>query len=303
MSFTFTDNKTSAIAVIRSGKKLKYVFLTTDEKTSVEEDASIVNERLDEDTIQRLNSSFRQGMTLEQVYNLLQNSWPSLNHFTEYRLTKEEEIEVLPSPTAERVFIAGESGCGKTTQAMLYVKWYMNLFPENKVFMFLRQEDEVYESLPEHQEIIFTPPDSPDDLPKWEEDMENVITGSYGIDMFENSLVLFDDMDNVQSKKQLVAIHKLMNDIATNGRKRNIYCIYISHLLMNYALTRVMLNEANKVFFFPGCGTRQIENFLKTYGSMKTKQAESLASIKSRWVMLSRRSPRYIIHSKGMFML
>lgn len=306
MSFTFTDNETSAIAVITGNKRLKYVFLDTEEKLSqpqLEEESSIVDEKLDPDTIEQLNLSFRKGMTLKQVYSLLEgSSSPRLSYFKQYELQPNECIQVLPSATSERVFIAGESGCGKSTIAANYARQYLTLFPENKVYTFLRQEDDAYESIP-RQEVVFTQPEDPEEMGEWQEEMENLLSGGITLDQLQDSLVIMDDMDNLQNKKELQAVHKLMNDVATNGRKRNIYCIYVSHLLMNYAQTRVMLNEANKVFFFPGCGTRQIENFLKTYGSMKTKQAEALSQMKSRWVMLSRRVPRYIIHAKGMFML
>lgn len=307
MSFTFTDNGTSPIAVIHEGKNERYVYLSDGEASPALEESSIVDEKLNEDSIQQIANSFRRGTTFREMYNLLlQSSYaPEPESFVDIQdlpYGPTEDIEVLPSPEPERVFIAGLSGCGKSTIAAKYAKQYLKMYPENKVFTFLRQEDPVYEDIP-RQEICFSPPDDPSLLKEWQEDLANLLSGSIDLDQLEDSLVIFDDCDNIQDKKQLQAVHKLMNDVATNGRKRNIYCIYISHLLMNYAQTRVMLNEANKVFFFPQCGTRQIETFLKTYGGMKTKQAEAIANIKSRWVMLSMRFPRYIIHAKGMFML
>lgn len=304
MSFTFEDNKTSAIAVILSESEQKYVFLDTNEASSSLSSAlSVLEEKLDENTIQQLNVALRRGVTLKEMCSILTSSQPPEANFTSLELQPDEEIEVLPSCKPEVMFIAGENGCGKSTLAMLAVKNYMELFPENRVFMFLRQEDDVYLTLPEHQEIVFTAPEDPSEMEGWKEDMDRVTSGGYDIDMFNDCLVLLDDMDNLQDKAELKAMNKLMNDLVTNGRKRGIHTIYVSHLLMNYAQTRVILNEAAKVFFFPGCGTRQIETFLKTYGSMKTKQAEAIAAIKSRWVMLSRRIPRYIIHSRGMFMV
>src|ERR1700750_116618 len=304
MSFTFDDNKTHPIAVIQDPRGQSYVYLsdTEVEDQPPAQQSSILDEKLDQTTLQQVMASLN-SMSLRQVYSILDQSTPhsqsQKSNFNEYHLNPDESIETLPAANTERIFIAGEAGCGKSTISAKYAMQYKKMFPENDIFLFARQEDPAFDKI-KHNEIILDF-DFPDDGNK--EDIDKVLHNEITIDSLENSLCIFDDCDNLQDIKLLTAIHKLMNDVTTNGRKRGIYVIYVSHLLMNYAQTRVMLNEANKVFFFPGCGTRQIENFLKIYGSMKTKEAEQLANMKSRWVMLAKRRPRYILHEKGFFML
>lgn len=299
MSFTFIDNETFPIAIIKDkNRKLSELIYLSDESAQ-ETKSNILNEVLDPSSLQFIMSSLS-NMSINSMVNIIKSSNTSSNkNFKSYEINSDECIETLPSEKSERVYVAGEAGCGKSTITAKYAREYLKMYPSNKIFFFLRQDDEAFDDIPGNFIIL----DFDYNGAGNREDLDDLMDGNIRIDSLENSLCIFDDCDNLQDKKLSTAIHKLMNDVTTNGRKKKIYTIYISHLILNYSQTRVMLNEANKVFFFPGCGTRQIENFLKTYGSMKNKEAERIATINSRWCMFSRKRPRYILHEKGIFMV
>jgi hypothetical protein len=121
---------------------------------------------------------------------------------------------------------------------------------------------------------------------------------------YSNSLVIFDDVDNLMSKVLLKQIHSLNNDLMCNGRKQNINVAYIGHIMLNAHQTKVVLNEASKVFFFSGTGARGVTNFLKTYAEMEKGEIAKIKAIKdSRWIMLNRSNPRYVATEKSIFLI
>lgn len=304
MSFTFKKNNTYPIAIIRKNNVPRFIYMSDGKSREVKKTTpgvvSILDEKLDSATIAQVVSSLEKGLTIREMYNILERSSeapPEYDEtFTEYKLLPGEKIEPLLSDESERIFNGGEAGCGKTYMAALLAKQYLAMNPSKKVTVFVRQSDDpAFDGIP-RSEIVLG--DS-----GFSDDGQALINGDMTMENFEDSFVIFDDMDNIQDKKLLTAVHKLMNDLVTSGRKKNIYVLYITHLLNNYAQTRVISNEANKVFFYPGCGTAQIESYLFKHASIKKKEAEKIAMMKSRWAMLSKRRPRYILHENGIFVI
>ena len=299
MSFTYTDDgKAPIVAIEETPTSRRFIYLDKEGEVGPP-GTSILDEVLDPLTIAQISDCLTREMTLREMCRILDEpdeESPSLSSI--YITDKSTMLIPLPSEETERVFVAGESGCGKTTVARTYADNYNHMFPYNPIWIFARQEaDPAFDGLKRHEIVV----DS--SIPESQQDIDDILSGAISLDQLANSLVIFDDMDNLQEGKLLKAVHKLMNDVVTNGRKKDIHMIYISHLILNYQQTRIILNEANKVFFFPGCGSRQIEAFLKTYASMKAAEIQRIVSLKSRWVMLSRKVPRYIIYEKGIFLL
>ena len=58
-------------------------------------------------------------------------------------------LVVLPDPMSERVYIAGKSGSGKSCLAALYMNEYIRMFPDRRVYLVSRHEDEkTYAAVP-----------------------------------------------------------------------------------------------------------------------------------------------------------
>lgn len=293
MSFTFINNGTDPVGIIE-GERPRYVYI--DENPADDEQPHIFDQKFDPMSIQQLTIALAQGMTLRDVDRTLtepeaSNSYINLEG-------SPETMTFLPSSNPERVSISGPTGCGKTTIARTYADEYLAIFPDRQVWLFAREDDDpAFSGLTRNQITV------DESLPEYEQDVDDILNQRITLDQLSDSLVIFDDMDNLQNKKLLINIHKLMGDIVTNGRKKNIHVIYISHLLMNYQQTRVINNESNKVFFFPGAGTSQIEKFLKSYASMKAGEIDRIIKLKSRWIMLHKSIPRYVMYQKGIFLL
>ncbi len=164
------------------------------------------------------------------------------------------------------------------------------MHPTDKIWMFSRhEEDPAYDDL--GVEI------------KWITVTSELVDTDIDLSKLRDSLVIFDDCDNLQDRKLSNFIHKLVNDIISNGRKFGIYCLYIGHQIMNYQKTRDILNEANKVIFYNVGPNSQVRKFLEKYGDLNKGQIEKIFSLPSRWIGISQTIPQYIIHEKGIFLL
>lgn len=300
MSLTLEDNGTQPIAKFGDESHISYIYLDA-HPAEPPPQISILEEKLDKATIQELALSLSRGLTLNDLVSTLRESVPQSAYFRSFTIHPDEQMEPMPSVKSERVLNAGRAGCGKSTTVAIYSLNYLDTHPGNKVVIFCRTSDDpAFDHVP-HREVAFDR-ETLEEQGKSEEDLLTEIQ-SLSLDELSNSLVVMDDMDNIPSKKLRTAAHLLMNDIMANGRKKNISIIYCSHLLLNYGQTRIALNEANKVFMYPGAGLRQIESFLKVYASMKQRDIEKITKLDSRWIMLSMNTPRYIVHEKGILLL
>lgn len=75
-------------------------------------------------------------------------------------------------------------------------------------------------------------------------------------------------------------------------------------MLMNYKLTRSMINESSEITFYPRSGsTYQISNFLKTYIGLTPTQIQRILNLPSRWVTVHKSYPTYVFHEKGAYLV
>ncbi len=290
MSLTYEDNGTAPIALINENT-LVYIDQNESSSDSIyESKQEVLNKVWDTDTINSIAESLESGMTLGEIVDLFSSidedeNIPGMN---EIKLSEDEQIEVLPSPKNERIIIGGPAGSGKSYWAAMYARLWQKLHPEGLIHIFVRQADDpAYEGI-EFEEIVAD---------------RDILDKDLGIFDFVDTLVIFDDMDNLQDKDVITYIHKLLNDLMACGRKQNIYVMYVTHIFKNRNKTQVPLNESNKIVFFNGMGDRGNVGVLKDYAQMDKKEIERVISVKSRWCCLERTRPRYLIHEKGIFLI
>lgn len=198
------------------------------------------------------------------------------------------ELIVTPSVETERIYIAGKSGCGKSTMAARYMAEYLKMFPDRRIILFSRHTAEpAYEEIP-HQAIELN---------------EELLEQPIELKEIENALVVFDDTDNLQDRRIKKALQLLNDDIISNGRKYNIHCLTLAHQLLNYKESRNLLNEANRVIFFNNGTTFHIKNYLTKYAGVDAQMVRKILGLKSRWTLVSLGYPMYILHEHGAFLL
>ena len=198
------------------------------------------------------------------------------------------ELIIIPSIETERMYIAGKSGCGKSTIAARYMVEYLKMFPDRRVILFSRHhEEKAYENIP-HTAIELN---------------DELVESPIDLTEIKNSLIVFDDTDNLQDKRIKKALQALNDDIISNGRKYNIHCLTLAHQLLNYKESRNLLNEANRVVFFNNGTTYHIKNYLTKYAGIDAQLMRKILGLKSRWTLISLGYPMYILHEHGAFLI
>jgi hypothetical protein len=217
----------------------------------------------------------------------------------------DEKIEIMPTKHTENVYVAGPNGSGKSWIIGRYARTFQRLFPGRTIILFCRRADDPAYDDVQREEIVLDSSELAEKGKTIEDITEQIAEVSKSIKNFANSLVIFDDVDNLTDKKLLRAVHALCADLLSNGRKEGISVVYVSHVMLNSHQTRAILTEANKVYFFPqSSGTRAIGRFLKEYSGLENDQVKEILSIDdSRWVMISRVAPRYIASEKSIFLI
>lgn len=265
----------------------KLVYIDSETKSS---NTSFLDEQLSGPEILELGTALSSGMTIREfVRQIDEDESISDNSMQRIELASDESIFIEPNPNSERIAMIGGSGGGKSTLAARYAVLYHLMFPDRPIYLFCRsKKDPAYmNSLEDYTEIL--PMTDP-------EFMDTDIS----LKEFKESLVIFDDCDNIPDKKVKAKVYSYINDIFSNGRKLNVTCIYAGHLLMKGLETKTINAEANRVFLFTGLGDKQNFDYLKTYAGMFTAEARNLINIKSRWFCISRSSqPRYLVWEKG----
>jgi len=201
-------------------------------------------------------------------------------------------LEPMPNLRNERdvLFVAGPSGSGKSTYIGKYIKNYKMTFPKNDVVVISKVvKDPAFDKFkPIRIEIS----------------EENIIDNPINVSEFKDCLVVFDDIDTITDNRLLKAVQKLRDDCMEIGRHDRVSVAATSHLLMNYKLTRGMINEAQTVTFYPRSGSSyQINNFLKAYGGLNKDQIQRIMDLPSRWVTLHKNYPAYVFYEKGAYMI
>jgi hypothetical protein len=204
------------------------------------------------------------------------------------------QIHLLPNKNSrECIYAAGPSGSGKSTWVSNYVEEWRKMFPNehlNPIVLFSRvTEDEALDRFNPlriglNEDLIYNPVD---------------------LTELENSLCIFDDIDQLSNTNKLRDIViNLRDQILEEGRHKKIYCCTTSHLITNHKATRVPLNEASHVVFYPRSGAaRAIKYFLQIYVGLDKDQINNIMNLPSRWVCIKKTYPIIVIHQTGCFLI
>ena len=117
------------------------------------------------------------------------------------------------------------------------------------------------------------------------------------LENYKNSILVFDDVENLsRDKKKQEEYERFLDEILNVGRSFKISIIVISHVLCNFNKTKVILMECDKVVMFPNSGAKfAYVNFMHNYFGMGKRFTRKVLNTKSRWVVLNKSCPLYIV--------
>lgn len=205
------------------------------------------------------------------------------------KMIKSDNIELLPNLNYERdnIYISAPSRSGKTYFTKEFIKKYKVLHPNNKIFLFSKKSSDksIDDIEPIRIKIINDDETSNDEI------IEKLNNIDYAD--FNNSLIVFDDIENISSNEKIKKkVMEISNEILNLGADKKITIVNISHVMMNYRFTKNIINESQTIVMFPNSGIhKQYENFNKEYIGIEKNQFKDIINTNSRWVVIFKNAP------------
>lgn len=310
---TLTKSKKSIpVALIRNKKdkkKNKIVYIDdvdyTQQKINDDDDDFDIFEYMNEDKLRpnKKEMSFSDLKDLERALKIgkepvkkeLKKIFRDLKSELEEIMKKEiilnydEELEILPNPKSERLYLCGPSGSGKSHNVSQYIKNFKKIWKNKKIYLFSEQEND--DILDQFKPIRI----------KLDEEL---IDDPISTKEISDSLTIFDDIDDISNKKLKNSVYDLKDSLLKRGRHENIYTITTNHQCTDYKNTRDTINESHIIFVYPRSGSAaSIKYLLKTYLGFTKEQIEKILKLPSRWVAIHKSYPVYVMYQNGIYLI
>jgi len=272
LSYDRLTKESEPVVSVKNKKKENVIFLTTNPKESVSHKMKDIDSDYSDGEDDNYEGQGFKSLSLDN-YNQRLCLVPSLS-----------------KNMAQKWYIAGPAGSGKSTLIGNFVSDYIKLFPDKNIYLFSDvDEDPLLDKYKKIKRIKLD---------------EEFLDNQMHPEELRNSLCIFDDIDSCQSKKILATVQTLRDSILKRGRHEEIYHIIItSHLLTNYKDTRVVLSESNYITVFPSSGALSGLNYiLKNYIGLGTKEIPKIKKLKSRYVTFKCNYPKMIITENQIFL-
>ena len=209
--------------------------------------------------------------------------------FTNLHL-KDGKLQQIPNPDTEReiLYITGASGSGKSHYTREYVKNYLKLYPNNKIYCFSALKED--ETLDEINVLRLKIDDS-------------LFTQPLLAEEFKDSLVIMDDIDCISNKKHRNAVIDILNEILETGRHFRTSLILTYHLATNGHNTRKILNECHSVTFFPFSGSMVgKKRLLVDYCGLDKATLKKVKNTNSRWCTFFKNYPNIVMTEQNIWL-
>jgi hypothetical protein len=299
-------DKGRPIAIIKNGKHHnKIIYIDTETDTPINNNPLDMLEdiyknskkhKLSKKDMAQIKNALSTGNEdyAESLYEIITDAKSRSKELSkkEFKLFDDGVIQPLPRfNKTERCFIAGQTECGKTYYCKRYLQQLRKVHPDKKIFIISDVDsDPELDCIPNTKRL------------KLDDELEEKKPPKPEI--FKDSIVLFDDIDSIQNKKVYKIIQNLRDSLLRRGRHEDISTLITSHLLTNYADTRIILNECNAITIFCRSGsTYGIKYLLKKYIGLDKKQIQKLINLPSRWVTIYKNYPQYVLYEKGIYIL
>jgi hypothetical protein len=222
---------------------------------------------------------------LNNVINERINKNIKINTGTMQLLPREEQGQ------RQMVLVSGCSGSGKSTWTGQYILAYHSMFPKNRVIIISKKLED-----PEYDKYRF--------IKRLDIDETLLQDQPLTAADFKDSLVIFDDIENITPTLLKSEVYRIKDDLIETGRSDNVYIILCTHLSMNGKETRRDLNETDTFVIFPGNSSPyQLKRLLINYGGLDIKEVDRIIKAPSRWVAVFRHAPRHVVTENEIYLL
>lgn len=287
LSFHKSDNS-RIIAVVKGGKQDGLKVYISDKKVKEEklsEKDMIVFEELYE-----LYEAGELDEEQEKVFKSLKRNMK--NNTSRLFIDDDSEFRLVPINKDQQrdvLYISGASNSGKSYFASQYTKLFRKIFPSKPIYIFsCLSEDPAFDSIPNITRVLIN---------------DEIVSNPIELKELSNSLVIFDDCDDLEGKqkKAIITLQKALLQLA---RKQRTYVISTNHLTTDYSRTRHLLNEANYIVCFPNSGGKAgLERMFSYYLGIKKKQAEQILTTDSRWLVIHKSAPNFVMTEHEIYLI
>jgi len=186
-------------------------------------------------------------------------------------------------------YIVGASGSGKSFYIKEWVKEYRKKYKKNAVYLFSSLSED--ETLDEIKPLRISLDDE-------------FIKDPVDLELYKDSLVIFDDTDAIANKKLKEKVYIYLNQMLNLGRHFNISLWVVNHTPTgNRSESKTILNECHTITFFPANFNRQLSYLLENYAGLDTNMIKKIKNMESRWITIYRHYPQVLISDKHIMML
>lgn len=134
---------------------------------------------------------------------------------------------------------------------------------------------------------------------------DSLISDPLVLEDFENSMLIFDDIDAITNEKHKEAIYKFLDQALITGRHHNISVMMTNHDIISGKNTKRILGETHYIVYFPHKSPKKkIEYLLENYVDMDLSDVRKIKNFdKSEysWCCISKTFPKYALMNQGLF--
>ena len=177
--------------------------------------------------------------------------------------------------------VFGASGCGKSTFVGKWMLEYKKKYKDRPIYVFSSiTDDEAFKKA----KVTYIKLDN------------SILSDPFMVSEFNNGLVVFDDLESL-SNELFQAVNKFRDQMIETCRHHGTQVISINHLIAGGHQTKRLHSEATHTVLYPRTNVAAISKYCKAQYGMSNDEIKDLVAMgkSSRWVLISRDYPSYVI--------
>lgn len=233
------------------------------------------------------------------------------NGFEKLNCEKDYKFVIEPIKFKNQIYsayISGQAGSGKSTLASNIIK---DLMKKDKtienIFYITAQtvEDDAFRDLYKmKKKVVKEIRKNKFSKPQYVEveedvfltlDINNEELYNMPLDVFKDSIMLFDDYEKLQSKNIERSLEKLCERVLNMGRKLNISPIIIRHKIQQSLKTAELLTESQNIIVFPHDNLRDVKKFCETYLQFTADEIQDIRKLDTRALLIRKSIPNFML--------